>query len=505
MSMGARDVGAAAGDTKERASCWLRGRRLDAARMPAMLAVVASTCLWVLLQRGTLTAPFKDLQLAGTSLGTLLAVACLVGCALAFGALGPRASGFLARPSAVTAAGMVGGLALLGGTLVVGTPRDAAVMAASLVCMAFEAAGFCVVFLAWCQAFSFQVMRRGLSGTLLGQLVAVVLSIAVAQLGSLAVVYGVPLVDVAAMPLAAACFFGWSRARQGDGAVSPWWPLVAGRSAEAPGALESHARDVLWVVAIACALFFAGLLSYLPRLNDMTVDMGVEDPLTIGFTVAFLVPLMIACVRAEKAQGGPDRGMLVALLVVTFLFLLLFSYRVGFCPVRCFALGFLVPTYAPKLLAYGAALVIPNAAVFPVSQALAFTVAMAVTLCLVVVLFLNFDGGLARQMTGVCETPPEPAKPADRRAFCRQLGAEAGLTDRETDICYLLSQGYSGAKVCDELGISRGTLNTHSTSIYRKLDIHSKQELIDLVNDRGQEVPAGNAGTVRRASGYNVV
>ena len=87
-------------------------------------------------------------------------------------------------------------------------------------------------------------------------------------------------------------------------------------------------------------------------------------------------------------------------------------------------------------------------------------------------------------MAGVAEQPSESEQPVDRRAFCALLGADAGLTDREVDILFLLSQGYSGAKVCDELGISRGTLNTHSTSIYRKLDVHSKQQLIDLVNGR---------------------
>ncbi len=503
-------------------------RRVSSA---TVLPVVASACLWFLLQRGTLTAPFKGLELMGTSLGTLLTTACIVGCALVMGVLGPRIGNLLSRPWAVMTAGVLGGAALLGGTLA-GIALGAPVPMALLIgCMLLEALGFCSVFLAWCQAFSFQVTRCGLSRVLLDQLIAVAISIPVSQAGSFVVVGGVPLLDVAALPLAAGCFVWWSRSR-GVAAVAPGatalGPVPTGQSDS-----QSRTRDVLWMVTIGGAFFFAGLLSYLPRLNDMTVDMGTEDPLTIGFTVVFLVPLMLVCIRIGKTGGGADRSTLFALLavtlvilvaffvltlsmssalaiqyglarfvrrasrVVTFLFLLLFVYRVGFCPVRCFALGFLVPMYAPKLLVYWAALVIPNAAAFSLSQVLVFALAMAVTLCLVVVLFLNFDGGLVRQMAGVSIKEAGTERPVDRQGYCRSLGAESGLTDREIDILCLLSQGYSGAKVCEELNISRGTLNTHSTSIYRKLGIHSKQELIDLVDEHLREGSSPSPSTMR--------
>lgn len=509
-------------DTAEKPSEY-EGPRRVVPSLGAVLCVVASTCLWCLLQRGTLTAPFKTIELMDVSLGTLLTTACIVVAALVLGALGPRMSALLARVPVVAAAGVGGGIAMGAGTLIAGAPLGSGVPVLLLLCMACEAVGFCTVFLAWCQVCSFEVTKRGLSGVLLNQLVAVVCSIVISQVGSLAVVGGVPVLDVAVLPVAAGCFAGWSCCCTGE--ERSWYRLVDGCSrADLRGDGNCHrVRDGLWLGTIACAFLFAGLLSYLPRLNDMSVDMGIEDPLTIGFTVAFLLPLMLACLRVNRVQEGADRGMVLALLavtlvilvaffvltlsmssalaiqyglarfvrrasrVVTFLFLLLFVYRMELCSVRCFALGFLVPMYVPKLTVYAAALAIPDAAAFSVSQVLVFALAMAVTICLVVALFLNFDGGVVRQMAGVCEVAPSLQKAADPRDACRRLGVETGLTDRETDILYLLSRGYSGAKVCDELGISRGTLNTHSTSIYRKLDIHSKQELIDFVNDR---VPA---------------
>ena len=59
--------------------------------------------------------------------------------------------------------------------------------------------------------------------------------------------------------------------------------------------------------------------------------------------------------------------------------------------------------------------------------------------------------------------------------------SEARLTDRELDVMRLLAQGKGGQEIQDELVVSRNTVKTHVRHIYRKLDVHSQQELINLV------------------------
>ena len=56
-----------------------------------------------------------------------------------------------------------------------------------------------------------------------------------------------------------------------------------------------------------------------------------------------------------------------------------------------------------------------------------------------------------------------------------------GLTNRETEVMELVAEGNSMRKVGETLFISLGTVQSHSKKIYKKLDIHSKQELLDLV------------------------
>lgn len=64
---------------------------------------------------------------------------------------------------------------------------------------------------------------------------------------------------------------------------------------------------------------------------------------------------------------------------------------------------------------------------------------------------------------------------------CQALAAHCGLSERELEVAGLLARGRTGPQIQDELSISRNTCKTHVRHIYRKLDVHSQQELIDLV------------------------
>ena len=68
-------------------------------------------------------------------------------------------------------------------------------------------------------------------------------------------------------------------------------------------------------------------------------------------------------------------------------------------------------------------------------------------------------------------------------ARCAELGDTHGLSLRERDVLKLLAQGYSSARIQAELYIAPGTVNYHTRNIYTKLEVHSKQEVIDLVFD----------------------
>jgi DNA-binding CsgD family transcriptional regulator len=66
-------------------------------------------------------------------------------------------------------------------------------------------------------------------------------------------------------------------------------------------------------------------------------------------------------------------------------------------------------------------------------------------------------------------------------ARCEYVANAYLLSSRETDVLYLLAKGRNAAYVAKKLFISEGTVHTHTWRIYRKLNVHTQQELMDLV------------------------
>ena len=65
------------------------------------------------------------------------------------------------------------------------------------------------------------------------------------------------------------------------------------------------------------------------------------------------------------------------------------------------------------------------------------------------------------------------------------MRAHYGLSGREGDVLELLVRGYSVPRVAEELVLSENTIRTHAKRIYGKLDVHRKQDLLDLVGSFG--------------------
>ena len=90
---------------------------------------------------------------------------------------------------------------------------------------------------------------------------------------------------------------------------------------------------------------------------------------------------------------------------------------------------------------------------------------------------------------------PDPApleiRYIDRLAQrCEEVSEKAGLTPRESEILALLARGNNAQHIQDELSISHNTVKFHARNVYRKLGIHSQQELIDLLCEEKQRRPA---------------
>ncbi|MBR2835660.1 MAG: helix-turn-helix transcriptional regulator [Coriobacteriales bacterium] len=97
---------------------------------------------------------------------------------------------------------------------------------------------------------------------------------------------------------------------------------------------------------------------------------------------------------------------------------------------------------------------------------------------------------LSLQAEKPAETPSEPNGPLpEGRTFEDALDYVAktyALTARESETAQYFSRGYSLEKTADLLGVSINTVRSHIKNVYSKLGIHSRQELIDIIDDAKQ-------------------
>jgi DNA-binding CsgD family transcriptional regulator len=77
---------------------------------------------------------------------------------------------------------------------------------------------------------------------------------------------------------------------------------------------------------------------------------------------------------------------------------------------------------------------------------------------------------------------PERSRPFQER--CKEIATEYELSARETEVMILFAKGRSTPHIQEDLFISRGTVTTHLRHIYQKLDIHDKQQLLDLIEGK---------------------
>ncbi|RNL40466.1 hypothetical protein DMP06_04860 [Slackia equolifaciens] len=77
---------------------------------------------------------------------------------------------------------------------------------------------------------------------------------------------------------------------------------------------------------------------------------------------------------------------------------------------------------------------------------------------------------------------PLPTPPDELQSKCAVAAEKYGLTKREVEICQMLASGMTGKDIEQTCVISYNTVKTHVKHIYTKLDIHSQQELIELID-----------------------
>ena len=181
-------------------------------------------------------------------------------------------------------------------------------------------------------------------------------------------------------------------------------------------------------------------------------------------------------------------------------FMAYLAFRYDFSPVRIFAIGQGVYFLASTVGWAGGAALAPYYGDVMVRMGVGIGLTFMVIVVLVYV-FPEIDlkrvmawsvdgdrvGHAATQGAGTPAGASAAAAPSGATAPAVGIGratdARYGLSARELEILDLFAQGRSANWIADNLTISKNTVRSHLRAIYTKLDVHTRQELLDFLGD----------------------
>ena len=218
----------------------------------------------------------------------------------------------------------------------------------------------------------------------------------------------------------------------------------------------------------------------------------------LGFIVVVFLALFIT-VFLLSTNGDVSQDLIRlarrTFRILAFAIVLMLVYLYELDPQRMFGFLFLAPFSFAKFIQLLVLSVLPNLAPHLVGSDYVFTLLICtgfvMVLCLIglFVMVVWVALKVSRQQKSIEGERQNTANDADlRERVFRQMATDYALTERELDVLRTISLGYSAQKIANTLSISVGTVNTYSASLYTKLGVHKKQEVIDFVDEKLKKI-----------------
>lgn len=267
------------------------------------------------------------------------------------------------------------------------------------------------------------------------------------------------------------------------------------------------ARAVATVGMLGAAEGLVRTLFYMPHLVLGILPNGLLPPVTMLLAAAIVT--VVARLRSGRDTVGRVNHVLMLLMALLFLLTpILYGFGIapdmatGLC--RClftlctwtvltqvanayrlnvrvtFAVGLGV-SYAGGLAgalagSYLAPTVVPD-----------YRLQMVVVLACVCMVFVSLlfvaDGPTFAELLDADDE--SPSTPRRFQLRCERAAQLYGLTAKELEVMTLIAKGRSVQRIQETLGIAASTVNTHVGHIYRKMGVHSRQEMLDFIDSDG--------------------
>lgn len=224
------------------------------------------------------------------------------------------------------------------------------------------------------------------------------------------------------------------------------------------------------------------------RPNDERLSLVAWIPPTVMLLFGQIAILALGAEQSPLSSAAIT-GALMCLEAISLIMLFRLAYRKRASAVLVVGSGFLVARLIPLGIQRSLALQLISFFTVP-SSSLVFVVITAVMVIIIGVFVVVFRFAItsgsdvrAFAQKDAVGRSGEPARPS-REEIVLSIGRGAGLTPREIEIMGLVIEGNSQKRISEKLTLSYGTVQWYMKAIYKKLDIHSKQDLVDLVQER---------------------
>ncbi len=267
------------------------------------------------------------------------------------------------------------------------------------------------------------------------------------------------------------------------GRLIAWIAILSFAFGIADGLMSSSLQEVSYLGRLLPnAIILAGVL-FFRKVFDLGVIYRITLPLVI---VGFLV-LLLADGNPVAAQFFLSAGS-ESFLALAFIVVCCSAYRHRASAAYACAIVFAVHAVFVRIGAVTSVVVLRAGAIDQGLPYGAIVVLAALVFAASILVFRERDFYLQWGDVGI--TPAAASREGRLRDVVDALAAAAKLSARECDIALLMARNLSNADIASELFIAPGTVRTHVSRIYAKLEVHSRDEFLAVLQERGVDARA---------------
>lgn len=243
--------------------------------------------------------------------------------------------------------------------------------------------------------------------------------------------------------------------------------------------LNPHSYFAIW--SIASALLSAGCIA-------LVLKQRIEPNLNLVWRI-FVVAILACLLGLQVFPDSPTGQAVINCIVCAFRTVVVCIFTVAMIDIARYAqwkpLVVLCTGYSISIASFLIPELVAIAVGAPLASFPSFWIGVFIVVSCSLLLVQEKDFSNARVFAELCSLPKSSTTTDSVKDRAHEVAKAFDLSNREEEVLCYLSMGRTRGYIAETLFISESTVASHSKRIYQKLSVHSKRELMDLVESFG--------------------